>query len=139
MDRGGGRIDLAAASRVTAVIEAHEFTSIDFGQIQAGTSQRDFDVQIDSVIGSDLTYSISVSLATPGISVTTSDSSLTVPAGGHVQFRTTVTVTLNTAAGDYYGDVVLSGGTVTLRVPFWVEIIPGQSWHRVHSTDQVEL
>jgi len=35
-----------------------------------------------------------------------------------------LTLQPSTAPGDYYGDIVLTGGTVTLRIPYWIEVTP---------------
>src|SRR5438309_549450 len=65
MNRGGGRIDLAAVTKITATINAHGSANLGFGRYSAsgdsGTSS--FPVVVQSVISSSVTYTVSVSPA----------------------------------------------------------------------------
>src|SRR5216683_5048201 len=85
MRRGGGRIDLAAASQVTATLEASPTTvgtgdgqaSFSFGELPSAGMTRSFDITVTSVSTSTVTYAISVAPAVSGPSITPSVTSLT--------------------------------------------------------------
>ena len=127
MDRGGGRINLAAASMVTATITVGVDTSLDYGQLSAQGDSAQLLVRAHSVAGSSVTYSVSV---VPGFSSTNQPSltlatrTVTLAAGGSSSFEVTVATNGKTVAGDYFGDIVLSGGTIPLNIPYWVEVTP---------------
>ena len=127
MDRGGGRINLAAASMVTATITVGVDTSLDYGQLSAQGDSAQLLVRAQSVAGSSVTYSVSV---VPGFSstnqpsLTLATSTVTLAAGGSGSFEVTVATNGKTAAGDYFGDIILSGGTIPLNIPYWVEVTP---------------
>ena len=124
MDRGAGRIDLAAASQLTATISIGKFTSLGFGAVAAHSMKLTSQVSVTSVAPGSVTYTITVAPAVTGISVTTSLTSLTVSSSGTGAFKVILTITPSTAAKDYYGDIVLSGGTVPLQVPYWIRVTP---------------
>jgi subtilisin family serine protease len=128
MDRGGGRIDLVAASKITATIDAHKTTSLSFGQLSASMSDiSDLPIMAKSVTSTTVTYTVTVSpaFASPNSPTVTIDtSSLTISPGGKGNIQVTVATSASTAAGDYFGDIVLTGGTVTLNIPYWVEVTP---------------
>ena len=125
MDRGSGRIDLAAASKVTATIGSVDgTTSLGYGKVPL-SSNKDLPVFASSVAGSTLSYTVTVvpafsSANQPSISVSTS--SLTLGPGGLATFSVTATASSTTATGDYFGDIVLSGGTVPLNIPYWLTV-----------------
>ena len=127
MDRGSGRINLAATSMVTATITVGVDTSLDYGQLSAQGDSAQLLVKAQSVSGSSVTYSVSV---VPGFSSTNQPSltlatrTVTLAAGGSGSFEVTVATNGKTAAGDYFGDIVLSGGTIPLNIPYWVEVTP---------------
>src|SRR2546425_7442358 len=127
MDRGSGRINLAAASMVTATITVGVDTSLDYGHLSAQGDSAQLLVKAQSVSGSSVTYSVSV---VPGFSSTNQPSltpptkTVTLAAGGSGSFEVTVATNGKTAAGDYFGDIVLSGGTIPLNIPYWVEVTP---------------
>ena len=131
MSRGGGRIDLAAASQVSATLETGPAPSgvgngqamFSFGVIVSSSQMRSFTITITSVSTSDMTYTVSVVPAVAGPAITSSVTSLTVVAGA------TATVDISLAlstdlSGQFYGDIQLSGGPVALRVPYWVQVDP---------------
>jgi minor extracellular serine protease Vpr len=132
MVRGGGRIDLAAASQVTATLEASPSTvgpgngqaSFSFGVLPSSGISRSFDITVTSVSTSTVTYSISVLAASAGPTITPSVSSLTVVAGGTGTVTVSLTLSPSLPNGDYYGDIQLTGGTVPLSVPYWVRADP---------------
>ena len=127
MDRGSGRINLAATSMVTATITVGVDTSLDYGKLSAQGDSAQLLVRAQSVSGSSVTYSVSV---VPGFSSTNQPSltlatrTVTLAAGGSGSFEVTVATNGKTAAGDYFGDIVLSGGTIPLNIPYWVEVTP---------------
>src|SRR5438128_2029062 len=132
MVRGGGRIDLAAASQVTATLEASPTTvgigngqaSFSFGELPSSGITRSFDITVTSVSTSTATYSISVLAASAGPTITPSVTSLTVVAGGTGTVTVSLTLSPSLANGDYFGDIQLTGGTVPLSVPYWVRADP---------------
>ena len=124
MDRGAGRIDLAAACQLTATISIGKFTSLGFGAVAAHSMKLTSQVSVTSVAPGSVAYTITVAPAVTGISVTTSLTSLTVSSSGTGAFKVILTITPSTAAKDYYGDIVLSGGTVPLQVPYWIRVTP---------------
>src|SRR6266568_4010759 len=129
MDRGGGRIDLGAVTQITATLDVAGSASIGYGRLSAtnDTGATDVPVRATSVKSSSVTYTLSVSRAVDGAnapSITTSTTTLTIGAGKTVKFDVFLTLQPSTAPGDYYGDIVLSGGTVTLRIPYWIEVTP---------------
>src|SRR6266705_3247506 len=129
MDRGGGRIDLGAVTQVTATFNVAGSASIGYGRLSAtnDTGTTDVPVRATSVKSSSVTYTLSVSPAVDGAnapSITTSTTTLTIGAGKTVKFDVFLTLQPSTAPGDYYGDIVLTGGTVTLRIPYWIEVTP---------------
>jgi len=128
MDRGSGRIDLAAASMITTTIDAHKTTSLGFGQLSASMSDiLDLPITALSVTTTTVTYTVAVSPAFASHNsptVTIDASALTISPGGTGKVQVTVATSASTASGDYFGDIVLTGGTVTLSVPYWVEVTP---------------
>jgi hypothetical protein len=127
MVRGGGRIDLAAASQVTATLEAGNGdgqASFSFGVLPSSGITRSFDITVTSVSTSTVTYSISVVAASAGPTITPSVASLTVPAGGTSTVTISLTLSSSLANGDYFGDIQLTGGTIPLNLPYWVRLDP---------------
>jgi subtilisin family serine protease len=128
MSRGSGRIDLAAASQITATIDAHHTTSLSFGQLSAGSGDSsNLPIKANSVSSTTVTYTVSVSPAftSPNApTVTINTNTLTVSPGQTAQVQVTIVASSTTAPGDYFGDIVLTGGTVTLNVPYWAELTP---------------
>jgi len=129
MSRGGGRIDLTAVTKITATINAHGSANIGFGRFSdtndAGTQKTPVTVQ--SVVNAPVTYTVAVSPAVDGAnapSITTSATTITVAGQGSAKFTIVLTIASNTAPGDYYGDITLTGGTVPLAIPYWIEIVP---------------
>jgi len=135
MVRGGGRIDLAAASQITATLEASPSTvgtgdgqaSFSFGELPSSGITRSFDITVASVSTSTVTYSIVVAPAVAGPSISPSVTSLIVAAGATGTVTISLTISPSLANGAYYGDIQLTGGTVPLNVPYWVTIDPPPS------------
>jgi hypothetical protein len=127
MVRGAGRIDLAAASQVTATLEAGNGdgqASFSFGELPSSGITRSFDITVTSVSTSAVTYSISVLAASAGPTITPSLKSLTVVAGGTGTVTVFLTLSPSLPNGDYFGDLQLTGGTVLLSLPYWVRVDP---------------
>ena len=132
MNRGAGRIDLAAASRVSATLETSPTpstlgngpASFSFGDLPSSGITRSFTITLTSVSTSTIAYAVTVVPAVAGPSISASASSLAVPAGG----TATVTISLTLSSGltttDFYGDIQLTGGAVALNVPYWVRVEP---------------
>jgi minor extracellular serine protease Vpr len=131
MNRGAGRIDLAAASQVSATLETSPTASMlgngqasfSFGELHASSQTRSFTITLTSVSTSTITYTVSVVPAVSGPTVTPSTTSLTLTAGG----TSTVDISLSLSpdlVGAFYGDVQLTGGPVALNVPYWVTVDP---------------
>lgn len=117
--RGGGRIDLPAA---TAIPVTFNPSSVSFGLWQGNKSAKDtIDVVVRNVSGSAQTCNVAVT--GPSI-VSASPSTLTLSAGASA----TITVELNagragrTGTGDYEGDVVVTCNSTELKVPWFVRI-----------------
>ncbi len=132
MDRGGGRIDLAAAISITATIETRPSSqpsdvsqpSVSFGEIPSSGIVRSFDITMASVSSGTVTYTIAVVAGKAGPSITPSVTMVTLASGGTAVFSVTLTTSPSLPDGDYFGDIVISGGTVAISVPYWVRIDP---------------
>src|SRR5438132_265127 len=134
MVRGGGRIDLAAASQVTATLEAVSGdgqASFSFGELVSSGMTRSFTITVTSVSTSTVTYSISVVPASAGPSITPSITSLTIGAGATGSVTISLSLSPNLPGGDYFGDIQLTGGTVPLTLPYWVTVDPHGNGHAI--------
>jgi len=130
MDRGSGRINLAAAAMLTATVQTDQGQpSISFGTLPASSITRSMGVTLTSASTGSVTYTISINPVAnaPVIpSLTSSATTVTVTSGGTGSFTVTLTLSPNISDGDYRGDIVVSGGTVTLNIPYWVRVnVPG--------------
>ncbi len=124
MSRGAGRIDLGAASMVTATISTGnaDQPSISFGTLPSSSITRSVDISLTSVSGA-VSYTLTVTGPVPP---TLSQTTLILGAGAVGTFTATLTLSPSVAVGDYFGDIVVSGGAVTLNIPYWVRVdIPG--------------
>src|SRR5438552_3036096 len=134
MVRGGGRIDLAAASQVTATLEAGNGdgqASFSFGELVSSGMTRSFTITVTSVSTSTVTYSISLVPASAGPSITPSITSLTIGAGATGSVTISLSLSPNLPGGDYFGDIQLTGGTVPLNLPYWVTVDPHGNGHAI--------
>jgi len=131
MTRGAGRIDLAAASQISATLETSPTPSMlgngqasfSFGELHASDQTRSFTITLTSVSTSTITYTISIVPAVAGPTVTPSVTSLTLSAGGTATVDISLTLS-SSLSGAFYGDVQLTGGPVVLNVPYWVTVDP---------------
>ncbi len=130
--RGGGRLDLTAAGLVTATLTP---VSLSFGsQDNSVALTLSKPVEIKSVDPSTFTYTLSADpvriIATssaadginPQLTLSVSASPITLGLGGDVYFTVSLTFVAGTTPGYYQSDIVISGGTVTLRIPVFVLI-----------------
>lgn len=122
MDRGAGRIDLAAAANTPLTLDP---VSVSFGLItKAGASTATNTVAAQNVSGASQTCTVAVTSATGPSLVSASTNNLSIGSGGSATLSLTLTIAAATANGDYFGDAVINcgGGTPTLNVPWWVRI-----------------
>src|SRR2546422_8910707 len=134
MVRGGGRIDLAAASQVTATLEAGNGdgqASFSFGELVSSGMTRSFTITVTSVSTSTVTYSISMAPASAGSSITPSTTSLTISAGATGSVTISLSLSPTLPGGDYFGDIQLTGGTIPLNLPYWVTVDPHGNGHAI--------
>ncbi len=125
MRRGGGRIDLAAASKVTATLDTgNGQPSFSFGELSSGGITRDFTITLTSVATSTITYTVSVVPGSSGPSITPSVTSLKLAAGGTGTVTISLSLSPSLPNSDYFGDIQFTGGAVPLSVPYWVSIDP---------------
>src|SRR3989449_770844 len=134
MVRGGGRIDLAAASQVTATLEAGNGdgqASFSFGELVSSGMTRSFTITVTSISTSTVTYSISGVPPSACPAITPSVTSLTIGAGATGSVTISLSLSPNLPAGDYFGDIQLTGGTVPLNLPYWVTVDPHGNGHAI--------
>lgn len=124
LDTGGGRVDLARASSITATLSP---ASLSFGirKLKGKDVSVSIDLKVTSVIDGQNTFTVSVQQLDPGdgITVTTTTPSLSLTRGQ----TGTATITMAAVAGsqkrDYTGYVMITGGGQTLHVPYWVRYV----------------
>ena len=123
MVRGGGRINLANAGFVPATVEADPAqASIDFGVFPAQSFSVSEPVTVTDTSGVGFTYTITVNPVQSNGPVVTAPTSITVGPGGTASFTATLTSTPSNSNGDFFGYIVLTGGSATLSIPYWVEL-----------------
>jgi minor extracellular serine protease Vpr len=120
LTRGGGRVDLAAATRTPLTLDP---VSVSFGKWTGNKSiQSSVTVTVKNVSATSQLCGVSLTGPTATARVSVSPSSTSIVSGG----TTTVTVSINAgrslAPGDYEGDLVLTCGGTTLRAPWWVRV-----------------
>lgn len=128
LDTGGGRIDLARASSVTATLSP---PSLSFGirKLKGKDVSVSIDLKVTSVIDGQNSFTVAVQQLDPGsgITVTSSTGSLSLTRGQ----TDTATITMAAVAGsqrrDYTGYVLITGGGQTLHVPYWVRFVKKKS------------
>ena len=124
LDAGGGRVDLARASSVSATFSP---ASLSFGirKLKKNDVDVGLDLNITSVVDGQNTFTVSVQQLDPGdgVNVAPSVSAVTLARGQ----TTTVTIRNTAVVGslrrDYTGYVLVSGGGQTLHVPYWVRYV----------------
>lgn len=131
MDRGGGRISLPNANNVDATLSA---ASVSYGSVppQAGWS-RVAPITLTRIGSGSLTYTLSVAnkcqivggvqtCSSSVVGPTLSSGTISVSPSTPVTFTATFVVSPSLAKGDYFGDIVISGGSETLRIPYWIRV-----------------
>ncbi len=117
MDRGGGRIDLAAASNPVLTFGP---ASVSFG-LWKGSKAVDADVAVAVKNVSGSTQSCPVTVTGPAI-VSSASTSLDLAAGDTGTILLQLRAGKSTPTGQYSGDVEVTCSGQTLRLPWWVGI-----------------
>jgi minor extracellular serine protease Vpr len=110
LTRGGGRIDVAAADGANATFAP---ASVSFGFYQ-GSSAISASRTITHSAGASATIAVAQANSASGLNI-----SITRNNGS---FTATLTATTNVASGDYTGDIVVTNGGQTHKLPYWVRI-----------------
>jgi minor extracellular serine protease Vpr len=124
LDAGGGRVDLARASSVSATFSP---ASLSFGirKLKKNDVDVSLDLSITSLVDGQNVFTIEVQQIDPGdgVNVVSSVSSVSLARGetNAVSIRNTAIV--GSQRRDYTGYVVVSGGGQTLHVPYWVRYV----------------
>jgi len=123
LTRGGGRIDLAAAAETPLTIEP---ASVSFGFWNGNRSVADARaLKLTNVSGAALSCALQVEVLRghPALEVSVSPSSVSFPNPGDIAM---VTLSMSGGralpTGDYEGDLTLTCGGKTLRVPWWLRV-----------------
>jgi subtilisin family serine protease len=121
---GGGRIDLARASSVTATLLP---ASLSFGirKLKGKDVSVSIDLKVTSVIDGQNAFTVGVQQLDPGdgITVTTSTPSLSLTRGQTGAATITIAAVAGSQRRDYTGYVMITGGGQTLHVPYWVRFV----------------
>ncbi|MFY9574297.1 MAG: S8 family serine peptidase [Blastocatellia bacterium] len=124
LDTGGGRVDLARASTVSATFSPASF-SFGIRKLKKNNVTVAVDLKITSTIDGQNTFNIAVQQLNPGdgVTVTSSPGSVSLARGE----TKTVTITMAAIVGsqrrDYTGYVLVTGGNQTMHVPYWVRYV----------------
>jgi len=124
-NRGGGVLDLAAAMNVSATLDP---ATLSFRKIEPTSGRsKTIDVTVTNVTGRAQTYSASASItrvagSPAGVSASVLPSSLTLAVGASGTLSVTVDTSQTSPSGQYWGDLVVTGGGSTLRAPLWFAI-----------------
>ncbi len=124
LDTGGGRVNLARASSVSATFSP---ASLSFGirKLKKNDVDVSIDLNITSMVDGQNSFTIAVQQIDPGdgVNVAPSVSAISLARGQ----KTTVTIRNTAIVGsqrrDYTGYVLVSGGGQTLHVPYWVRYV----------------
>lgn len=124
LDTGGGRVDMARASSVSATFSP---ASLSFGirKLKKNDVDVSLDLNITSLVDGQNTFTIAVQQRDPGdgVGVAASAGSVSLARGqtGTVNIRNTAIV--GSQRRDYTGYVLVTGGGQTLHVPYWVRYV----------------
>lgn len=124
LDAGGGRVDLARASSISATFSP---ASLSFGirKLKKSDVSASIDLNITSMVDGQNSFTIGVQQLNPGDGITVTSSS--GPASLARGQTGTATITINAIVGsqkrDYTGYVLVSGGGQTLHVPYWIRFV----------------
>src|SRR5439155_13097834 len=123
---GGGLIDLAAATDPLAVAAP---STVSFRFLHRGPS-RSLSVELSGAGGGAGAWTVAVqTLAAAGGTTVSAAATISVP--GLLSLH--VAVASSARQGDTTGFVILSRGSVTRRIPFWLRVtvpVPAQDRHR---------
>ncbi|MDA8187641.1 MAG: S8 family serine peptidase [Dehalococcoidales bacterium] len=123
MQRGSGRIDLAASSNAGLILNPPSYS---FGAFRIADSGLSVSGTITATNCSDIsgTWSVGISptQTMPGLGVTASPSQLTLSPNSQVKLTITVTATNSVAAGDYEGYLSFANTTEDRHAPYWVRL-----------------
>jgi len=124
LDTGGGRVDLARASSVSASMRP-AVLSFGIRKLKKNDVDVGLDLAITSQVNGQNTFTVVVQQlnSSDGISFTPSAGTVSLARGetGTVTIRNTAIV--GSQRGDYTGYVLVSGGGQTLHVPYWVRYV----------------
>ena len=124
LDTGGGRVDLARASSVSATFSP---ASLSFGirKLKKNDVDVSLDLNITSLVDGQNTFTFSVQQLDPGdgVNVAPSVSALSLARGQSSTVTIRNTAILGSQRRDYTGYVLVTGGGQTLHVPYWVRYV----------------
>lgn len=122
LDRGAGRIDLTKAGDPGLTLEP---ASLSAGDLAPG-QKVPFTLRAQEVAGITGTWSIQVRFtgdAGSNIDIPLGATQLSVTPFGSATLYAQIAARPGAQTGDYEGDIVLTGGSKELHVPFWARVI----------------
>jgi hypothetical protein len=124
LNTGGGRIDLAKASSISATFSP---ASLSFGirKLKQKNVSASIDLKLTSLIDGQNTFTLEVQQLDPGdgITVTSSTPSLSLARNQSGTATITVSAVVGSLRRDYTGYVRVSAGGQTLHVPYWIRFV----------------
>ncbi|MEK6320710.1 MAG: S8 family serine peptidase [Acidobacteriota bacterium] len=124
LDAGGGRVDLARASSVSATFSP---ASLSFGirKLKNNNITASIDLKITSLVDGQNSFTIGVQQLNPGdgITVTPSGGALSLARGQTGTASITIAAIVGSQRRDYTGYVLVTGGGQTLHVPYWIRYV----------------
>src|SRR5262249_48356332 len=121
---GGGRIDLARATSTSATFSPVSF-SFGIYKLKKKDVIITTDLKITSQLDGQNVFQIGVQQLDPGsgVSLTPSVGSVTLARGETKTVTMTMTAFLGSERRDYTGYVLVTAGSQTLHVPYWVRYV----------------
>jgi len=124
MNIGGGVLNLAAATSVSATLEP---ATLSFRKIEPGTGKsKTIDMTITNVSGTSHAYNataaITMSPAAGAAGASVSPASLTLGPGESGTLSVTVGTAQSAPEGQYWGRLTVSDGQSTLAAPLWFAV-----------------
>jgi minor extracellular serine protease Vpr len=124
LDTGGGRVDLARASSISATFSP---PSLSFGIRKLKKSDVDvsIDLKISSMVDGQNSFTIGVQQLDPGdgVNVAASVGSISLARGQTSTVTIRNTAIVGSQRRNYTGYVLVTGGGQTLRIPYWVQYV----------------
>jgi subtilisin family serine protease len=124
LDTGGGRVDLARASSVSATFSP---PSLGFGirKLKKNDVDASIDLKITSMIDGLNNFTIGVQQLDPGdgVNVAASAGSIALARGQSSTVTIRNTALVGSQRRNYTGYVLVTGGSQTLRIPYWVQYV----------------